>query len=88
MGEQKYNWALDGGEWSASSPYHFTSRGRSPRYLLDKGLGRREENLGAPGNQTAAITTPTEISRLVTARDVDRNTEVNLAAKIDHVIGI
>jgi hypothetical protein len=31
--------ALDGGEWSASRPGHFTPGGKNPRYPLDRRLG-------------------------------------------------
>jgi hypothetical protein len=34
--------ALDGGEWSASSPSRFTLQGKSPWYPLDKRLGRSQ----------------------------------------------
>jgi hypothetical protein len=30
MDVQLLPWALDGGEWSASCPYHFTPRERAP----------------------------------------------------------
>jgi hypothetical protein len=40
---------LDGGEWSASCPCHFTPGGKSPWNLLDRRLGGPQSWFGRGG---------------------------------------
>jgi len=58
--------ALDGGEWSASRPSHFTP-GRSPRYSLDRRLsgpqsrfscGGEEKNIPVPARNRTTLVEP------------------------------
>jgi len=43
--------ALDGGEWSASHPGHFTPQGKSPWYPLDGKLGGPQSRSGHGGEE-------------------------------------
>jgi hypothetical protein len=43
--------ALDGGEWSASSPGRFTPKERAPRYPLDRRLGGPQSRYGRGGEE-------------------------------------
>jgi hypothetical protein len=70
---------LDGCEWSASRPCHYTRGKRAPRYPLDRRLGGphiqsgrcgEEKNLALPGlelgpSSPQPVPIPTELSRLL-----------------------
>jgi hypothetical protein len=43
--------ALVGGEWSASCPSHFTPRGKSPLYPLDRRFGGPKSQSGQHGEE-------------------------------------
>jgi hypothetical protein len=43
--------ALDGGEWSASRSCRFTPQEKSPRYPLDRRLGRPQSRSGCYGEK-------------------------------------
>jgi hypothetical protein len=47
---QKPTSALDGGEWSASRPDHFTPQRKSPSYPLDRRLGEPQSRPGRSEN--------------------------------------
>jgi hypothetical protein len=40
---------LDGGEWTASRPYRFTPREKSPKYALDRRLSGPQSRSGRCG---------------------------------------